>query len=198
MAIAAMPPAGPVQTERLTYEEYLDEPEISQPYEIIDGRRFFMPAPKWNHQELVLNMVDALRAFQKASRAGRTMTAPSDILIQRSPLRTRQPDVFFVTSERLAAAGGAPANGPLEIGPDLVIEVLSESETPRSINGKLEDFQRAGVREVWLVSSYSETVQVLRLTESGIETVAAYAYGQTVDSLSVPGLSVAVADIFAD
>ncbi len=200
MAVATMPPvqAEPVQTKRLTYEEYLNEPEINAPYEIIDGELFLMPGPEWIHQRLVGNVYQLLVRFEKETKRGFALVSPFDVVVSRSPLRTRQPDVLFITNEQLNQAGGEPVGRPLERAPELVVEVLSPSETPRSLNGKLEDFRRVGVREVWLISSYAETVQVVRLTENAVETVAAYAYGQTVDSLSVPGLSVAVADIFAE
>ena len=47
------------------------------------------------------------------------------------------------------------------------------------------------------MSPEAETVQVLRLTPDGSETVHVAASGQTVESLAFPGLSVPVAELFA-
>jgi Uma2 family endonuclease len=122
--------------------------------------------------------------------------APFDVVIRTVPLQTRQPEVFFITNERLEEAGGIPAAGPLPIGPELIIEVLSASETPRTLGAKLEDFASVGVREAWLVSPESETVQVYRLAPEWIEPAAVYIYGQTLTSEAIPDLSIALADTF--
>ena len=124
------------------------------------------------------------------------LTAPCDVVIRRAPLRTRQPDVLFISNERLSEAGGEDYEGPLEVGPELIVEVISPSGTRRTILKKLSDYQSVGVKEAWLISRNSETVEVLQLSEDGLQTVAVYVNGQTCVSVAVPGLSVALADIF--
>ncbi|GAB4459855.1 MAG: hypothetical protein OHK0029_23020 [Armatimonadaceae bacterium] len=90
----------------------------------------------WAHQECVGRLYEILRAFQRRERLGRTLMAPFDILIQKDPLRTRQPDVLFIFQQRLAELGGIPDEGSLPAGPELIIEVLSPSDTPRTLRGK--------------------------------------------------------------
>jgi Uma2 family endonuclease len=192
MAVAPLP--APPKT--LTYEEYMAEPRVEGRYDIIDGVRVEMPGASWFHQEIVGHVFELLRAFQRAQRTGRTLMAPFDVVIRQGPLRTRQPDVFFITNERLEEAGGVSVDGPLPLGPELIIEVLSPSETPRTLRAKLDDFASVGVREAWLVSPESETVQLLRLTPERIETAAVYVYGQTLISEAIAGLTMALADIF--
>jgi Uma2 family endonuclease len=192
MAIAT--PASPSKT--LTYEEYMAEPRVEGRYDIIDGVRVEMPGASWFHQRIVIKLVMLLFAFEKAAKRGRVLTAPFDVIVRTGPLRTRQPDVFFITNERLEEAGGVPVDGPLPIGPELIIEVLSPSETPRTLRAKLEDFASVGVREAWLVGPESETVQVFRLTPERIEIAAVYIYGQTLTSEAIPDLAIALADIF--
>lgn len=182
----------------LTYEQYLTEGAVEGAYEIIEGVRYFMAGPSWRHQVIVGNVFELLRAFQRSARSGRALTSPFDVLIHRVPLHTRQPDALFITEARLESAGGIPLDGPLEVGPELIVEVLSPSETPRSLRDKLSDFAAVGVREAWIVSPDAETVEVRRLSPEGIETVAVYAFGQTLQSVALPGLTLAVADFFAD
>jgi Uma2 family endonuclease len=45
-----------IATERLTYEQYLAEPEIRRRYDIIDGVRVFMTNPTIQHQEIQGNV----------------------------------------------------------------------------------------------------------------------------------------------
>ncbi len=126
------------------------------------------------------------------------IVSPFDVLIRRVPrLQTRQPDVMFITNDRLELSGGVMMEGPLEQPPELVIEVLSPSETRRIVQDKIEDYRSIGVEEAWLVSSQAETVQVLRLTAEGVEIVALYGINQSVTSLVFPDMTLSLADIFA-
>ncbi len=50
--------------------------------------------------------------------------APLDILVSREPLKTRQPDLLFISRE-----GASVIREQIEGGPDLVIEILSPGVT---------------------------------------------------------------------
>lgn len=185
-----------IATERLTYQQYMAEEEIRKRYEIIDGVRVFMTNPIIEHQKVRGNVYTEIRMWRQQSRAGEVILAPCDILIQRSPLRTRQPDVLFISYERLGTRNlNDPA--PLEPAPELVVEILSPSNTRTALNDKLADYARVGVQECWFANRALQTVELLRLSAAGAETAAVCRLGETVESLAFPGLTVAVADVFA-
>ena len=70
------------------------------------------------------------RGYTRASGVGKVITAPYDVLIRRLPkLQTRQPDVLLISWARLAQGGGVPKVGPLPVARELVVEILSDSET---------------------------------------------------------------------
>ena len=48
----------------------------------------------------------------------------------------------------------------LEIPPDLVVEIISEDETVRKINDKVQDYLSIGVKRVVCVNPFTETVTV--------------------------------------
>jgi Uma2 family endonuclease len=185
-----------IATERLTYEQYMAEEEIRKRYDIIDGVRIFMTNPTIAHQKCQGNVYTGIRAWRQVDRIGEVILAPCDVLIQRSPLRTRQPDVLFISQERLGDRSLDDPT-PLEPAPELVIEILSPGNTGRALESKLEDYTRVGVLECWLVNRTSQTVQVLRLTPEGREVAATYGMGDRVQSVTFPGLTLAVADVFA-
>lgn len=181
------PPRG------LTWEDYLLEGYVPGSYSILDGvREFAMAGPTFEHQEIVANVLEALRGYQRRTGAGRTLPAPFDVVISRDPLRVRQPDVLFVTAEALARAGGRHLATPLTVPPALVVEVLSESETLRGAQEKVLDYCRLGVPECWLVSPQGGTIEVLRLTPAGPERAQLAGRGDTVASVALPGLEVPV------
>ena len=172
-------PATQLRSETLTYAPYVDTP-LHGSYAILDGVLHPMAAPSWKHQRILGRLYRHLLAYEESSRTGKAQFAPHDAL--------------FISKERLAEID---TDAPLEIGPELVVEILSPSENARSVREKLDDFAQVGTREAWLVSPEAETVQVLRLTPDGSETVQVAASGQTVASLPFPGLSVLVAELFA-
>lgn len=184
-----------VKPRILTYEDYLVEGEINRRYDIIDGVRIYTTQPTIGHQEVVLNIGELLRHYQRRSRRGRTIIAPCDVLVTRTPLRTRQPDVLFISRERYGPR--TPENAlPLSPAPELVVAVLSPSETRSIRAGKISDFCAVNVQECWVVSMDVQTVEVLRLTPDGPEQAALYAAGETLQSLTFPDLTLALDDIF--
>ncbi len=197
MAITTEAPAAP-QINELTYNDYMAEPEVQGRYSIINGVRIFMPGATWDHNEIGLNLAGLFRAYAQAGGIGKVNIAPFDVLIRRSPkMQVRQPNVLFISSARLAQAGGRPARGPLEAAPELVVEIISDSETQRILGDKIADYVTIGVRECWVVRPEGGTVEVLALSPGGASSVAVYGPGETVRSAVFAGLAVSVADVFA-
>ena len=74
----------------------------------------------------------------------------------------------------------------LEIAPDLVVEVLSSSDPANVLSGKLSDYQRIGVKECWLVSRESRSVEVLQLTKEQFQRLGHVGLGETIQSQVLP------------
>jgi Uma2 family endonuclease len=181
----------------LTYEAYLAEGEVNRRYDILDGVRVFMTNPTRRHQRILIRIAELLLAYERRSGRGEALTAPTDVLIRRAPLRTRQPDVLFISHAQLAKCAADTDPAPLEAAPELVVEILSPSETPRARDARIRDYQSVGVQECWVVSPAAGSVTVLRLTPAGAETAATYGSGDTIASLTFPDLTLPVAEIFA-
>jgi Uma2 family endonuclease len=195
--------ARTVPPELLTYEQYRaefeNEPPTTQPYEILEGVRYIMNTPRWKHQRISKNMILLLTQFEEKAKLGLMLHAPFDIVIRQIPkLQTRQPDLLFISHDLLEKGGGVPEEGPLEAGPELVVEILSPSETRRTIWDKLEDFRSIGVKECWLVSPQAETVEVLRLSPEGIDKVALYGHNEILHSEVFSELTVPLEKIFEE
>jgi Uma2 family endonuclease len=180
----------------LTYEDYLTEGETKGRYEIIDGVREYLTAPMDEHQDYAGNIYMSFRAFQIAKRAGRAYLAPIDILVTRSPLRTRQPDVLFVSNERYAqrTAAKTPA---WEAAPELVVEVISPDNSKASISRKLREYAGIGVLECWVAHPKPKTVEQWSLTADSVPMLASqHTIKSSISSIVFDGLGMSVADIF--
>jgi Uma2 family endonuclease len=182
----------------LTYESYMAEDEVNRRYEIIDGVRRFMTNPTRRHQVILLTIAGLFKAYAKGSRSGQVQIAPCDILIRRFPLRTRQPDVLFISPERLAANPPPDDPAPLSPAPELVVEIISPSETESRITEKLADFRKVDVRECWVVHPTARTVEVIALAREGSHSIGTYGEGTIVSSRAFPGLDLSVDDVFSE
>lgn len=198
--IATSPPvsiAPLLPSKMLTYEQYMAEGEVHARYDIIDGERRLITNPTRRHQRVVGNIYDPLRAYEKQGGRGQVILAPCDILISQNLLQTRQPDVLFISSERLAQNGDENEPAPLVAAPEVVVEVLSDTEYRSIREAKIRDYCAVGVREAWMVSPQAETVEILSLSADGAETVAIYGRHQTLQCLTFPDLTIPLAEIFA-
>ena len=184
--------------KKISFEAYLLMPEINHPYEIIDGELLPSPTPLPVHQRIALNIVMALNPYVQAKDLGVVFYAPVDIIVQRQPLRTRQPDVLFIHKDRLPGTGfdAIEELQILEIAPDLVVEVLSSSDTAKVLSGKLSDYQRIGVKECWLVSRESRSVEVLQLAKDQFQRLGHVGLGETIQSQVLLDLRLTVNAIF--
>jgi Uma2 family endonuclease len=186
------------ETKILSIEDYLALPEMMRRYEILEGKLIMSPAPTLYHQWITKKLLFALDHHVQIHRLGIVLCAPVDILIHQLPLQTRQPDVLYLSAERSGLTDGDSLIGMqlLEVAPDLVVEILSSSDTRRKVKEKLDDYQTIGVHECWLVSPEAQTVEVLKLTTENVERIGIFGTGQEISSAALPGLTLPVDDIF--
>ncbi len=185
-------------TKRLTFEDWQALPEMTRKCEVVDGVLVMPPGPMGEHQWTILEILVPLKLFLTESGLGIPITAPYDVLIQREPLRVRQPDILVVNNELTGISRPADLVGLsfLELPPLLVIEALSPSNTRRELEGRLADYRSIGVPECWLASFPERTVRVLRLTQDAATTVGTYGMGDTLRSEALPGFEMDIDDVF--
>ncbi len=150
------------------------------------------PAPTEHHQKVLRQLFKAVDSFVLRQQLGELLFAPVDVVISREPLRTRQPDLLFVSTERAGILGQM-----VEGAPDLVVEVLSPSKSRADVEAKLADYGALGVRECWLVSPEAQSVEVLELNEGNWIRTAMYGLGDQIQSQVLSGLILEVGEIFA-
>jgi len=195
MAITATQPT----TERLIvdWEGYLNLPDDLTHYEIIDGEVIPLASPRLKHQVIVKRLLQQIDRFVQPKRLGELLTAPFDFVIRRAPVRTRQPDLFFLSRERLHNWMHLQEQPRLEFAPDLVIEILSPSETYTYWSEKLQDYFALGVPEVWLVDVDKRAIEVQVREAGGYRSLGWFAGEQVVASQVLAGLELKPAEVFA-
>lgn len=182
-----------VTARGLSYEEYLMIPVMMQRCEVVDGE-MIVNSPNIQHQRNLRQLFLLLHEHVRKHRTGEVLFAPLDILIRRDPLRVRQPDLFFVSTDRAHLLSSERVEG----APDLVVEILSPTNSRVHIAEKIADYQEIGVRECWLVSPEAQTVEVLRLSVEEVRRLDLHGVGDEVRSEVLPELHLRVEGIFAE
>jgi Uma2 family endonuclease len=173
--------------ERHTYGDYLAWPEDGR-YELIDGVAYAMrPVPTVSHQEVLLELCRQIDEALDDS-ACRVLIAPLDVRPPRGdepdePVDTVvQPDLLVVYDPARIDESGVRG------APDWIIEVLSPATAAHDQVRKRDLYERAGVREYWLVHPTDRIVTVYRLENGhyGRPDIAELA-GETATQ-AVPGV----------
>lgn len=179
----------PSSPKLITGEELYAMGDIG-PSELIQGEiKYHMPT---GHPHGFIENIIAffLTLFVRDHKSGRILTGEVGIYTKRNPDTVRAADVAFISHERLAQA---QAEGYLDMAPELVVEIMSPTNTWTEVQKKLAEYFAIGVQMMWVVDPQLEQVHVYRSPEQvkllrKQETLA----GEEV----LPGFEVALTEIF--
>ena len=159
--------------ENKDINDYLALPEGTR-IELIDGKFYDMAAPTTPHQDIAGGIYVAFYNHIKSNKgACKTYISPIDVQLDRDDKTMVQPDVVIVCNKENITR-------PRIVGaPDLVVEVLSPSNFMMDIVIKLHKYNKAGVREYWIVVPEEKKTIVYRL-ENSIEDVKIYDFDEEV------------------
>ena len=141
-----------------TYEDYARLPDDGRRYEVIGGNLHVRPAPRTNHQDVILALAATLRRHVLETDAGKVYISPIDVVLPdlANPV---QPDILFVGKKRLEMIKENFVEGV----PDLIVEVLSPGNPAHDRRTKYALYEEAGVKEYWIVDPDECTVDVYTL-----------------------------------
>jgi Uma2 family endonuclease len=133
-------------TSLLTYADYAKIPADGRRHEIIAGAHFVNPAPNLYHQHVSRHLQHQLFLNIELTGQGVVINAPVDLQLGEHDIV--QPDLVVVSKERRRIMTPTRVKGI----PDLVVEILSPSNTKHDTELKRALYQRCGVPEYWIVS----------------------------------------------
>ena len=173
-----------------TYADYLQWPDETR-YELIDGEAFLMsPAPLVEHQEVAGEVYYQLRN-QLDGQPCRPYIAPVDVRLPRKDEADAaidtvvQPDILVVCDPRKIDRRGVRG------APDWLLEVLSPSTAAHDQIAKRRTYERAGVREYWLVHPGDRTLTVYLLDNGQYGRPEIYELKDATPIGVLPGVSIA-------
>ena len=168
--------------------------EAHGPAELIDG---FLVEKAMGYRESLLAaiLIRHLGNFTSPRKLG--LVGGADAIMRVRPEQLRLPDVSFVTWERLLATD-AHNKKIAPFGPDLAVEVLSESNTRAEIEQKRHEFFAAGTRLVWVIDRKTRTAEVFD-DPSRPHQMTLVRESDTLDGGTVlPDFRLPMSDLFGD
>jgi Uma2 family endonuclease len=170
--------------------DFLEFETANFPVELVDGCLEFLAMPTPLHQRLSRFLARRLEDAVAAESLGEVLCAPCPVRLWEG--RMREPDVFFVRSER-QVEGDKPPNGA-----DLVIEIVSPGSTnrERDLVAKRNDYAKAGVTEYWIVDPDEQTVIVLSLDGQSYRAHGEFQPGTVATSPLLPKFQINVTELF--
>ncbi len=154
----------PQAHKKYTYDDYLTWPE-GERWEILDGVPYMQAAPTWQHQAISVELTSQFNSYLRGKQC-RVFAAPFDLCIpefnesDEEISNVTQPDIVVVCDEsKLRKTGyfGIPS---------LIVEISSPSTTRRDKVLKFNKYEKAGVKEYWIVEPEGKFVSVFTLQEN--------------------------------
>jgi Uma2 family endonuclease len=173
-------------TKLLSVEEYLNIPDPpGARYELHHGELVEVPFPKFRHAHVQRRIQKLVEPY----------AAGFEILVECAfrPMPQHEMWGADVAAISLARYRQTDLDGYIEGSPELVIEVLSPSNTVSEMQDKQDTCFRGGCLEFWTVDTKRQTVCIV--TSKG--TTSIYGPGQRVPLALFGGAEIAVDDIFA-
>ena len=178
-------------TELLTAEDLLRLNSQGIKGELIRGVLCETVSAGAEHSFIAGNILSAFHGHVRPRRLGRIGGTDGGVLIQREPDTVREPDVFFVSAERLPL--DVRAQGYLEVIPELVVEIVSPSDRQEAVNDKTLMWLSLGVLMVVEVYPAERAVMVHR---PGIPAVTLTGDDALDGGDVLPGFSLPLSEIF--
>ena len=103
-------------------------------------------------------MATALGEYIYPRRLGHLFGTDAGVLLERNPDTVREPDLGYVSAEKLAL--DANVDGYCPVAPDLVVEIKSPSDSEREVDDKATMWLDFGVRMALVINPETGTIRV--------------------------------------
>ena len=159
--------------------------------ELIEGVLHRKVSAGKRHARIAGRVITLFNNFVMPRRIGQVGGTDGGVLIRRNPDTVREPDVYFVSAERLPLDDDS--DGYLEVAPELVVEIVSPSDSAQDVREKIGMWLDLGVEMALEVRPASRTIAVHRPGVSPVTLTG----DEVLDGGNVlPGFSLPLSEIF--
>ena len=145
-----------VAAKKLTWDDIKDWPADAGRTEIVDGELVMSPTPATRHQKICTRLGIQLGSYIEQHNLGLFLSSPMHVILALH--LHYEPDLCFITNQRETIVKEKFIDGP----PDLIIEVISESNRTHDTVVKFQNYAQHGVAEYWLVDPRDNEISTWR------------------------------------
>jgi len=183
--------AQPAYDEHYTYADYVKwDDDVRR--ELIDGKVYLMAAPNRRHQKILFKMGLKFGNFLE-DKSCEVYLAPFDVRLNADTLDDAvvQPDIVIVCDHSILDDAGCKGV------PDMVVEILSPSTSRYDRTTKYNRYQKAGIREYWIIDPETRSLAV-NILKNGSYITHAYTNEETAPVHVLEGCSINLSEVFAE
>jgi Uma2 family endonuclease len=137
--------------------------------EVIDNALYMSPAPTPSHQKIALNLATEMNSLAKGGKLGEVYFSPIDVYLDETS-NAVQPDILFFFKESRIKTSTKGLHG----SPDLIIEILSPSNSRHDQVIKKNLYEKFGVQEYWIVDPEKRTAVGYTLNEKNYVAIGEF------------------------
>jgi Uma2 family endonuclease len=144
-----------------TYEEFCWRVGEDQKADLIDGVIYMASPESTDANEMFVWLIALCHDFVQYYDLGQIYGSR---VAARLELKTApEPDILFMSNKHLHRV----KRGGIAGAPDLAVEIVSPDTIDRDYNLKRSKYEKAGVREYWIIDEIEETITLLHLGRDG-------------------------------
>lgn len=190
--------ALPAEKARYTFADVLAWPDDERA-ELINGEAVLMaPAPSRGHQGISVELTRQFANYLEGKKC-KAYHAPFDVRLFEKDGDTPEdvdtvvePDLVVICDPSKLDDRGCKG------APDMVVEILSPSTQRHDRLVKLGLYQRAGVREYWIVSPEERTVQVFLYKDGSLLPHEVYSREDVAKVNVLDGCFIELSKVFSE
>ncbi|NDC41649.1 MAG: Uma2 family endonuclease [Chitinophagia bacterium] len=186
----------PNNNQQITYcyADYLNWPSEER-VELIAGRKYALEHHDAVAEAMLDTLHEALYEFMRGY-SGKTSCQPFDL---RLPENTHsdadittvlQPDLCVICQPSILDERGCVG------APDIVVAMLTPANAAVTLHEKYQLYERAGVKEYWIVSPHDHTFTAYVLHNGAYQAQRLLTHGDTITTAVLPGFSLALTSVF--
>jgi len=149
------------QPLHLTEEEFLEFCDEDTRAEYIDGEVIVHSPVSNKHCRIATFLTTILQLHIDQHQLG--IVWADNFQVRPRPGLRRIPDLIFVSVENQVVVTNSEVDG----APDLVVEIVSPDSVERDWRVKYLEYEKAGIREYWVIDPIYEKMNIYCLNEQG-------------------------------
>ena len=182
-----------LRKEKIYTTDYIYALPDGERAELIDGKIYYMAPPNTKHQRISSYLHNEIYNYITNHHGPcEIFAAPFAVFLNEDDTNYVEPDISVTCDPHKITNQGCHG------APDWVIEILSPSNRRHDRLVKLDLYQRAGVREYWIVSPEAQTVEVFLLEDGRFIIQGFYEKNDIAKVHALEGCFVELCKVFAE